>query len=173
RSPTLSAPAPTLGSITESVQSPKRFQNFPERFRSCVTGAQSVASAAGIVRSRTRRCTMPSPLEVRDWHELDVVSSDGAPVGKLIDVYVNNDTGDAEFLLVASGFLHNRLHLAPADGATRSDDTVTLGVTKEAVDHAPHIAADDDLTSEEERQLYAHYGIEHTPHSGGLLIVSR
>ena len=116
---------------------------------------------------------MPSPLEVRDWHELDVVSSDGGSVGKLIDVYVNNETGDAEFLLVASGFLHNRLHLAPADGATRSDDTVTLGVTKEAVDHAPHIAADGDLTSEEERQLYTHYGIEHTPHSGGLLIVSR
>jgi sporulation protein YlmC with PRC-barrel domain len=116
---------------------------------------------------------MPSPLEVRDWHELDVVSSDGGSVGKLIDVYVNNETGDAEFLLVAGGFLHNRLHLAPADGASRTDDTVTLAVTKEAVDHAPHIAADGDLTTDEERQLYEHYGLEHTPHPGGLLIVSR
>jgi sporulation protein YlmC with PRC-barrel domain len=116
---------------------------------------------------------MPSPLEVRDWHELDVVSSDGESVGKLIDVYVNDETGEAEFLLVASGFLHNRLHLAPADGATRSGDTVTLAVTKEAVDHAPHIAADGDLTTDEERRLYEHYGIDHTPHAGGLLVVSR
>ena len=118
---------------------------------------------------------MPSPLEVRDWHELDVVSSDGGPVGKLIDAYVNNETGDAEFLLVASGFLHNRLHLAPADGATRSEDeTVALGVTKAAVDAAPHIAADGDLSPEEEQRLYEHYDIgEYTPHSAGLLIVRR
>jgi PRC-barrel domain protein len=117
---------------------------------------------------------MPSPLEVRDWHELDVISSDGRPVGKLIDVYVNNDSGEPEFLLVASGFLHNRLHLAPAAGATRTDGGVTLAVTKEAVDAAPHIAADGDLTTDEERRLYEHYGLgDYTPHSGGLLIVSR
>ena len=116
---------------------------------------------------------MPSPLEVRDWHELDVVSADGRSVGKLIDVYVNNETGEPEFVLVASGFLHNRLHIAPADGATRSDDVVALGVTKEAVDNAPHIAADGDLTTDEERRLYEHYGIDHTPHPGGLLVVSR
>ena len=116
---------------------------------------------------------MPSPLEVRDWHELDVVSADGRSVGKLIDVYVNNETGEPEFVLVASGFLHNRLHIAPADGATRSDDVVALGVTKEAVDNAPHIAADGDLTPDEERTLYEHYGIDHTPHPGGLLVVSR
>jgi uncharacterized protein YrrD len=117
---------------------------------------------------------MPSPLEVRDWHELDVVSSDGQSVGKLIDVYVNNDSGEAEFLLVASGFLHNRLHLAPAQGATRTDDVVMLTVTKEALDGAPHIAADGDLTPEEEGRLYEHYDLgDYTPHSGGLLIVSR
>ena len=117
---------------------------------------------------------MPSPLEVRDWHELDVVSSDGQSVGKLIDVYVNNDSGEPEFLLVASGFLHNRLHLAPAQGATRTDDAVTLAVTKQAVDGAPHIAADGDLTPEEEARLYEHYDLgDYTPHAGGLLVVSR
>jgi hypothetical protein len=118
---------------------------------------------------------MPSPLEVRDWHEPDVVSADGRPVGKLIDVYVNNESGEPEFLLIASGFLHNRLHLAPAEGAARSDDeVVTLGVTKEAVDGAPHIAADGELSPDEERRLYEHYDIgPYTPHSGGLLLMRR
>ena len=32
---------------------------------------------------------MPSPLEVRDWHELDVVAQDDEHVGKLVDVYVD------------------------------------------------------------------------------------
>jgi sporulation protein YlmC with PRC-barrel domain len=118
---------------------------------------------------------MPSPLELRDWHELDVVSSDGQPVGKLLDVYVNKESGEPEFLLVASGFLHNRLHLAPVEGASRSgDEVVTLGVTKEALDGAPHIAADDDLSPDEERRLYEHYDMgPYTPHPGGLLIVRR
>src|SRR5512133_1649174 len=118
---------------------------------------------------------MPSPLEVRDWHELNVVSSDGQPVGKLIDVYVSNESGEPEFLRVASGFLHNRLHLAPAEGATRSEDEkVTLGVTKAAGDAAPDIAADDDLSQDEERRLYEQYDMgEYTPHAGGLLILRR
>ena len=71
---------------------------------------------------------MPSPLEVRDWHELDVVSSDGQSVGKLIDVYVNNESGEPEFLLVASGFLHNRLHLAPAGGVGKVVEKYVGGV---------------------------------------------
>ena len=118
---------------------------------------------------------MPSPLEVRDWHELDVVSSDGRSVGKLIDVYVNGESGEPEFLLVASGFLHNRLHLAPANGATRTDEgVVALGVTKEAVDGAPHIAADGDLSPDEERLLYEHYDVgPYSPQSGGVLVVRR
>jgi uncharacterized protein YrrD len=117
---------------------------------------------------------MPSPVEVRDWHELDVVSADGRPVGKLVDVYVDNETDDPAFLLVASGFLHNRLHLAPAAGASRSEDKVVLGVTKEAVDGAPHIAADGELTSDEERQLFEHYDMgPYTPGSSGVLLVRR
>jgi hypothetical protein len=48
----------------------------------------------------------------------------------------------------------------PPDGAARSDDeVVTLGVTKEAVDGAPHIAADGELSPDEERRLYEHYDI--------------
>ncbi len=58
---------------------------------------------------------MPSPLEVHDWHELDVYAQDGEHVGKLADVYVSKETGEPEFLLVSSGFLGHSLHMVPAD----------------------------------------------------------
>jgi sporulation protein YlmC with PRC-barrel domain len=116
---------------------------------------------------------MPSPLEVADWHELDVVSQDGEHVGKLVDVYVTREAGEPEFLLVSSGFLGHHLHLVPAEGATRSDDAVQVAATKSAIETAPTVHADNDLSPEEERRLFEHYGREYTPHPGGVLILRR
>ena len=116
---------------------------------------------------------MPSPLEVHDWHELDVTAADGEHIGKLVDAYVNDTSGEPEFLLVSSGVLGHRLHLAPAEGATRTGDEVRLAVSREAVEAAPHIHADNDLTPDEEKRLFEHYGMSHEPHPGGLLIIRR
>ncbi|HEY3764080.1 MAG TPA: PRC-barrel domain-containing protein [Gaiellales bacterium] len=116
---------------------------------------------------------MPSPLEVRDWHELDVVSQEGEHVGKLVDVYVATGTGEPEFLLVSSGFLGHSLHLVPAEGATRSDERVRVAVSKAAIEGAPSVPADDDLSPDEERRLFEHYGRTYAPHPDGILVMRR
>ncbi len=116
---------------------------------------------------------MPSPLEVRDWHELDVVSQDGEHVGKLVDVYVTKDTGEPEFLLVSSGLLGHHLHLVPAEGATRSDERVQVAADKATIDSAPKVRADDDLSVDEEKRLFDHYGRDYTPHPGEVLVLRR
>ena len=116
---------------------------------------------------------MPSPLEVHDWHELDVVSDDGELVGKLVDMYVAKDTGEPEFLLVSSGFLGHRLHLVPAAGATRSDDRVQVAAAKATIEAAPSVPADDDISPEEEQRLFEHYGRDYTPHPDGILVMQR
>ncbi len=116
---------------------------------------------------------MPSPLEVHDWHELDVDSKDGEHVGKLVDVYVTKDTGEPEFLLVSSGLLGHHLHLVPAEGATRSDERVQVAADKATIESAPTVRADDDLDAEEEQRLFEHYGRDYTPHPEGILILRR
>jgi hypothetical protein len=116
---------------------------------------------------------MPSPLEIHDWHELDVDSKDGEHVGKLVDVYVAKDTGEPEFLLVSSGFLGHRLHLVPAAGATRSGDRVQAAADKATIDAAPSVPADDDISPDEERRLFEHYGRDYTAHPEGILILRR
>jgi sporulation protein YlmC with PRC-barrel domain len=116
---------------------------------------------------------MPSPLEVHDWHELDVVSEDGEAVGKLADVYVHRDSGEPEFLLVSSGFLGHRLHLVPAAGATRDGDTVRVAADRAAIETAPSVHADNDLSPDEERRLFEHYGRAYTPHPDGVIIMRR
>lgn len=116
---------------------------------------------------------MPSPVEVHDWHELDVYAQDGEHVGKLADVYVSKETGEPEFLLVSSGFLGHKLHMVPADGATRDGDQVRVSFDKAAIESAPNVGADDDIDTAEEQRLYAHYGREYTPHPEGILILRR
>jgi sporulation protein YlmC with PRC-barrel domain len=116
---------------------------------------------------------MPSPLEVHDWHELDVVSEDGEHVGKLVDVYVAKDSGDPEFLLVSSGFLGHHLALVPAEGATRSEERVQVAATKSAISSAPTVHADNELSVDEERRLFEHYGRDYAAHAEGVVIMRR
>jgi uncharacterized protein YrrD len=116
---------------------------------------------------------MPSPLEVHDWHELDVISDDGEHVGKLVDVYVTKDTGDPEFLLVSSGFLGHQLHLVPADGAVRSADSVRVAADKATIESAPTVHADNDLDADEEKRLFEHYGRDYAAHPDGIVIMRR
>ncbi|HEX3332363.1 MAG TPA: PRC-barrel domain-containing protein [Gaiellales bacterium] len=116
---------------------------------------------------------MPSPLEVHDWHELDVYAQDGEHVGKLADVYVSKETGEPEFLLVSSGFLGHNLHMVPADGASRADEKVQVAFDKAMIESAPAVPADDDIDPAEEKRLFEHYGRPYTPHPDGVLILRR
>jgi sporulation protein YlmC with PRC-barrel domain len=116
---------------------------------------------------------MPSALEVREWHTRGVTSSDGQKVGKLEDVYVGKDTGQPEFLLVESGFLGHTLHLVPSEGATLDGEDVRVAFDKATIDAAPAIPADDDISPDEERRLFEHYGRAYNPSSVGVLTISR
>jgi sporulation protein YlmC with PRC-barrel domain len=116
---------------------------------------------------------MPSALEVREWHTRSVTASDGQKIGKLEDVYVGKETGEPQFLLVESGVLGHTLHLVPSEGATLEGEDVRVAFDKATIDAAPAIPADDDLSPEEERRLFEHYGRAYDPGSVGVLILSR
>jgi sporulation protein YlmC with PRC-barrel domain len=113
---------------------------------------------------------MPSAVEVREWHTRTVISADGEQVGKLEDVYVSKDTGDPEFLLVERGVLGHRLHLVPAAGATMDGEDVRVAYDKATIDAAPTVPADDDISPDEERQLFDHYGRPYAPTTGMITI---
>ncbi len=116
---------------------------------------------------------MPSPVEVHDWHERDVVSSEGERIGKLADVYVDDSTGEPEFLLVTSGFLGHSLHLVPAEGAALQGEDVRVAFDKATIESAPNVHADNDLSLDEERKLFEHYGRTYQPREGGVLVLRR
>jgi uncharacterized protein (TIGR02271 family) len=95
-----------------------------------------------------------------DVHQVlgrEVISSDGERLGQVEDVYVDSETGEPEFLIIASGLLKRRRHAVPASGLTAGEETVQIAFGKDDVKYAPTIEADGELSEAEEEALYRYY----------------
>ncbi|HYX87499.1 MAG TPA: PRC-barrel domain-containing protein [Gaiellales bacterium] len=113
---------------------------------------------------------MPSPIYTHEWHGLDVKAEDGEKIGAVEDVYVDDVTGEGEFILVRGGIFGSRKSLVPLTGVVRvNDGALRVPYPKPMVRAAPGVEADAELTAEEESQLYAHYGMDYVAAAGGTL----
>ncbi len=87
-----------------------------------------------------------------------VVDTDGDKVGSVYDVYLDNDSGQPEWLAVTTGLFGTKVSFVPLDGASIMDDDVMIAHSKSTVKDAPNAEADGQLSPDEESALYAHYG---------------
>ncbi len=101
---------------------------------------------------------MPSIQEVQTWRGQDVHGSDGK-IGEIADVYLDRQTEEPEWIAVKAGLFGSKLHFVPIQQATSSGGAVTVPYDKDKVKHAPNVDADGELSPEEERRLYDHYGV--------------
>jgi uncharacterized protein (TIGR02271 family) len=86
------------------------------------------------------------------------IDTDGDKIGKISDIYVDNETGQPEWLAVNTGMFGTKVSFVPIESATLVDDDVQVGYSKAQVKDAPKAEADGQLSPDEESQLYAHYG---------------
>ena len=95
---------------------------------------------------------------------------DGDKIGKVGQVYYDDDTAQPRWITVNTGFFGTSESFVPVQGADVSGDRVTVAYDKATVKNAPNIAEDGHLTPEEEQRLYQHYSVEYSTgaeHSGG------
>ncbi|TWP33897.1 PRC-barrel domain-containing protein [Leekyejoonella antrihumi] len=105
---------------------------------------------------------------VRDWRDHDVVDASGDKVGTLEAIYFDTGTDEPAFASVTIGMLgRKRLAFAPLTGAVVSPDYLKVTATKKQIKDSPSIDTDGELTSEQEPELYQHYGLEYQPGVGG------
>jgi len=102
--------------------------------------------------------TDTSSTPVGDLVDRTAVDGAGDKIGKIFDVYLDNDTDQPEWLAVNTGMFGSKVSFVPIEGATLSGDDVMVGYTKDLVKDAPNAEADGELSPEEETELYAHYG---------------
>lgn len=103
----------------------------------------------------------PAPAVVAEWRGMTVVDSDGSKIGKLDEIYLDQETKRPEWALINTGLFGTKSSFMPLAGASAADDQVQTTFTKDQVKDAPSIDTDGQLSPEEEATLYEHYGLTH------------
>ncbi len=111
---------------------------------------------------------MQTPEELEQWIDRHAVDKDGHRIGTIADVYIDDATGRPEWLAIMTGLFGSRISFAPLTGARERGDDVEVAYAKGVVKDSPNIEADGQLTEQEERRLYEHYGLSRSsPSSPG------
>ncbi|MBA2624456.1 MAG: PRC and DUF2382 domain-containing protein [Acidimicrobiia bacterium] len=95
---------------------------------------------------------------------------DGTKVGKIGDIYLDQDTRQPEWALVNTGMFGTKESFVPLQGASTTDDGITVRWDKAQIKDAPRAEPDGDLSQDEEAELYRHYGLNYSeaPSDSGL-----
>ncbi len=96
--------------------------------------------------------------DAQTYRGATVVDSAGEKIGTVDDIYLDRASGEPEWAAVKTGLFGMKSSFVPISGATGSGDELRVDVTKDQVKDAPKIDADGELSTEEEQQLYRHYG---------------
>ena len=103
----------------------------------------------------------PQTHEVTTWKGLELRGGDGEKIGEIADVYLDRQTGAPEWLAVSTGLFGRNLSFVPIREASKTGDAVVVPYDKSKVKDAPNVEADGELSHEEERRLYEHYGLNY------------
>ena len=95
-----------------------------------------------------------------DWHGRTVVDRDGDKIGSVEEIYLDDQTGAPEWLLVKTGLFGTKSTFIPMrDAQPEGDDSVRVPFEKAQVKDAPNIDADQELSQAQEQEIYSHYGM--------------
>jgi uncharacterized protein (TIGR02271 family) len=98
---------------------------------------------------------------ITDLRGEEVVDRDGEKIGKLDEIYLDQQTREPAWALVKTGLFGSASTFVPLAGASREDDALRVNYEKDRVKDAPNIEADGELSPEEEARLYRHYGLDY------------
>ncbi len=89
-----------------------------------------------------------------------VLSEDGSKIGKVEQVFLDDETSEPEWVTVKTGMFGGAETFVPLQDARVDGDEVTVPFSKDKVKDAPRIEDQDGhLSREEESELYRYYGI--------------
>jgi uncharacterized protein (TIGR02271 family) len=95
-----------------------------------------------------------------------VEGSDGAKLGKIHSIYLDNTTRQPEWAAVKTGMFGGHVCLVPLRQGEWDGSTLSVPFDKEQLRNAPHHDPDTEISVQDEQELYRHYGIDYGA-SGG------
>ena len=88
--------------------------------------------------------------QMRNWIGQTAYDADGDKIGKIDDIYLDEETGKPEWLAVSTGMFGSKVSFVPITGASSQGDDVHLQFSKEQVKGAPTAEPDGALSQQEE-----------------------
>lgn len=89
----------------------------------------------------------------------DVVGPAGEKIGGITEIYLDDVTGEPEWVSVNTGLFGASESFVPLRAARLEGNDIRVDYDKDFVKNAPQVSADGHLTPEEEQRLYDYYGL--------------
>jgi uncharacterized protein (TIGR02271 family) len=105
---------------------------------------------------------MPDIDTVQSWQGRTMVDPAGDKLGTIDAIYLDDDTGQPEWATVTTGLFATKTTFVPLAQAQDMGDSVQVPYDKAQVTDAPNMDADEQLSQDEEAELYRHYGLDYT-----------
>jgi uncharacterized protein (TIGR02271 family) len=103
---------------------------------------------------------MQHQQSAREWIGHTVVDDGGSKIGAIDEIYLDDASGQPEWVAIRTGWFGRKLSFAPIAGATARGDDLCLPYSKDVVKGAPKVDPDGHLDVSEEDELYRYYGRE-------------
>jgi uncharacterized protein (TIGR02271 family) len=105
---------------------------------------------------------MISQNDIQQISGTDVYGTDGSKIGSAGQVYLDDQSGQPEWVSVKTGLFGTKESFVPLTQANLTGDRLEVPFDKDRVKNAPRIDADGDLSPQEEDELYSYYGFSST-----------
>ena len=102
---------------------------------------------------------MVSQDDLRTLIGATAYDNDGDKIGKVGQVYYDDDTSEPKWITVNTGLFGTNESFVPLQGAALSGERVSVAYDKAKVKDAPNVADDGHLAPQEEQRLYEYYAL--------------
>jgi len=99
---------------------------------------------------------LPDPTQLNG---VTVQDSDGGKIGKVTDVYLDDQTSKPEWAAVKTGMFGGHVSLVPLANASFDGEALKVPYDKDQVKNAPHQDPAQELSPKQEAEIFDHYGV--------------
>ena len=100
---------------------------------------------------------MTTTEELQNMEGQTAVDVNGAKLGKIGQIYVDDQTGQPLWVTITTGMFGTKQSFAPLHGSRPAGGALHLAVTKDMVTGAPGVEADGHIEDSENEALYTYY----------------
>jgi uncharacterized protein (TIGR02271 family) len=100
---------------------------------------------------------MMAPEQLQSMIGKNAVDTSGDKIGRIGQIYLDDATGDPQWVTVSTGLFGTKESFAPLYGSRAEGDNLVLTVSKAMVKDAPNVENDGHLEESEVQALYQYY----------------